>query len=368
MKINYYILLLSVLLMASCSKELMVDEAPDLEITTESTTYKAGDPVIFKFNGNADIISFYSGQESNDYAFKDGKVIDVAGAGVEMSFTTAVSVANANLQNNQLKVLASNNFNGDYSSLAKVKESKWTDITNLFVINGTTVAFVSSGVKDISELITDPSKPIYIAFQYTTKPQGTNGLARIHYIQSFLMKSKATPPAGITKSLTLADQLTAGFTIVDENPVNAPARASTTTTRVTLYGNIYKDLTRKDPASPIWDPNDPIFDPENPIYVYGSPTFDQFAVRPTYVPFDPTSPYNDPTSEHWAISGAIYTNKVDLGPDRAIAVKGMTNGKLDEYRFIYTQPGNYKAVFDISNNTVDETKQIIKEVNLTITP
>ena len=102
--------------------------------------------------------------------------------------------------------------------------------------------------------------------------------------------------------------------------------------------------------------------------MYGTPEFDAFAKRPTYVAFDPASLFNDPTSVHWAISGAIYTNKVDLGPDRPIAVKGMTNGRLSEFRFTYTTPGTYKATFDMINSTVDQTHKTTKEITLTIKP
>lgn len=367
MKHRFYILLLGVLLMSSCDKELAVEKSPDLTVNTETQTQKVNLPVVFKFTGDADIVSFFSGQESNDYAYREGKFIDVSGKGAEVSFTTNVSVASTALQNNQLKVMASTNFNGKYD-FASVKAATWTDVTNRFTINATTVTPVSSGATDISDLFTDPAKPIYIAFQYVTRSQAANGLARQYQIQSFLAKSKAVPPADVTKPLNLADQATVGFTIVDENPVNAPARASVTSTRVTLQGNIYKDLTRKDPASPIWDQNDPIFDPNNPIYVPGSPTFDPFAKRPVFVAFDPASPYNDPTSEHWAVSGAIYATKVDLGPDRPIAVKGMTNGRMTEYPFTYTKAGIYKAVFVISNNTVDQRREVIKELSITITP
>jgi hypothetical protein len=365
MKFKYYTLAV-VLLMASCSKELTVEKEPDLDVTTESSTYKVGQEIVFKFTGDASLISLYSGQEANDYTYRDGKVIDVAG-GVEMSFTSAVSVVNAALQNNQLAIVASTDFNGQYD-IANIRKATWTDITSRFVVNGATAAFVASGVKDISDLITDPSKPIYIAFKYTTRSQAVNGLARQHQLQSFLVSSKGPRPAGFTKPLTLTDQATAGFTIVDENKANAPGRSSLISTRVTLYGNIYKDLTRKDPVSPIWDPNDPIFDPLNPKYVPGSPEFDQFAKRPIFVPFDPASPYNDPVSEQWAITKPITVNKIDLGPDRAIAIKAMENGKLSQFLYTYPTPGVYKAVFVFSNHTLDEVKQKTKEISLTITP
>jgi hypothetical protein len=360
MKFKYYKLLLGVLFLASCSKELKVEKAPDLEITTESSTYKAGVPVKFKFTGDADIVSFFSGEESKEYAFKDGKIIDVAGAGAEVSFTSAVSGVSATAQNNHLSVWTSTDFDGNYD-FASVQKATWTQQS--FVINGTTATFVASGVKDISSLITSPDKPFYIAFRYITKPQLINGFARQHWIQTFQVKSKAALPAGVTKPLILADQLTAGFTIVNQFPVDAPSRSSKTSTRLTMQGNVYKD-----PANAIYDPLNPIYDPNNPVYVPGNPLFDPTRKIPTFVPYDFTSPFNDPEAEHWAVSGAIYTNKVDLGADRPVAVKGVSDGRITEFSYTYAATGNYKAVFVTSNNSVDETKKAVKEVALTITP
>lgn len=365
MKFKYY-MLAAVLLMASCSKELTVENAPDLDITAESTTYKAGQEVVFKFTGDASLISLYTGQESSEYAYKDGKIIDVAG-GAELSFTTATVLPITGKQINQLAVMASTDFNGLYD-IANIRKATWTDITSRFVINSTTAAYVASGVKDISDLTTDPAKPLYIAFKYTTRSQAANGLARQHLIQSFLLSSKGPRPDGVTKALTLADQAGAGFTIVDENKENAPGRSSLISTRITLYGNIFKNLARTDPASPIWDATDPIFDPLNPIYDPRSPSFDQFAKRPAFVPFDPASPYNDPVSEQWAIAKPIRVNKVDLGPDLPVAIKAMENGKMTQFLYKYPTPGVYKAVFVFSNHTAQQTKEKTKEVTITITP
>lgn len=358
-------MLAGVLLMASCSKELVVKNGPDLDVTTESATYKAGQEVVFKFTGDASLISLYTGEESSEYAYKNGKVIDVAG-GAELSFTTATVLPVTGRQSNQLAVMASTDFNGQYD-MENIRKATWTDITSRFVINSTTAAFVASGVKDISDLITDPAKPLYIAFKYNTRSQGANGLVRQHLIQSFLLSSKGPRPEGITKPLTLAEHTNAGFTLVDENKANAPGRSSQTSTRITLYGNIFKNLARTDPASPIWDPLDPIFDPLNPKYVPGSPDFDQFAKRPIFVPFDPASPYNDPVSEQWAIAKPIRVNKIDLGPDLPLAIKAMENGKMTQFLYKYPAPGVYKAVFVFSNHTADQIKESTKELKLTIT-
>lgn len=353
-------MLLGALLMASCDKGLVVPDAPEFDATTESNTYKAGEEITFNIKGgDAQIISFYSGEPLNDYALKDGRTVDVTGAGATMEFQNSVQTGT---QANQLSVLYSTNFNGDYSSLASVKAATWTDITSRFAPLATSATFVPTAItpKDITDLIV-PGKPIYFAYKYVTKPQATNGLARQWYIQTFAIKSKAKLDGTIP--LTITDLANAGFRIVDENKLTAPARSTITATRITLYGNEYLHA-----GLAKFNPNDPMYDPLNPIYNPRDPAYQPTAIFPKFVPFDPASPYNDPQSEHWAVSKAINTEKVELGPDKSTSIKGISTPVLTVHRYSYAKPGTYKAVFVASNNTIDDVKQVVKEITLTITP
>lgn len=355
MKISNYLAGLSLFFLLSCEKELPVKEAPDFEVTTDATTYKVGQEVLFKFSGDADLISFYSGQVYNDYGYRNGRVLESTTGGANLSFTSSVQ---SGTQANQLTVLASNDFNGNYSSLASVKAATWVDITSRFKL-GTSATFLASTVQDISDLIV-AGKPIYIAFKYVTKPQAVNGLAQTWMIQALSLTSttllnNANP--------VLTDQALAGFRIVQEDSVNTPSRSLVTSTRVTLLGNVYKD-----PKDPIFNPANPIFDPNNPIYNPKSELYNPTAVRPTFVPYDPASPYNDPLRETWAVSKPLSTTKVDLGPDWSVPVRGIRNPKALDYRFTYTRAGTYKVYFVASNNTKDDRKEVVKELNLTIEP
>jgi len=353
MKFKYHcIAVFAAFLLAACEKEITVDAPSDFAVTTEKATYKAGEEVTFNVHGDAQRISFYSGETQKDYAFKEGRVIDIEGAGATMAFQTSVQVG---AQDDQLSVWASTDFNGDYT-FENVKAANWTDITERFVL-GTTTAFRASGTKDITDLMV-AGKPIYIAFKYITRPQATNGLARQWFIQSFAITSKKKLEG---QALTITDQLGAAFRIVDENAENAPARPTVTDTRVTLYGNEfeYAALAKFDPENPIYDPLNPIYDPLSPSY---RPT----AIRPEFVPFDPDSPYNDPLSEHWAISKPIYADKIDLGPDWSTSIKSPTDPELAVFRYTYETPGTYKAVFVASNNSIDHAASVVKELTLTI--
>lgn len=353
MKFKFYIMLWSVFLLASCETEI---ETPDFQVRPESATYQAGKPVRFIIEGNADMISFYSGEAMKEYSFREGRTVDVAAEGATLQFTSAVAVGGT--QTDQLSFFASTDFNGNYDDLASVKAATWTDITDRFVY-GTSATFKASTTQDISDLLV-PGSPVYFAFRYITKPQAVNGLGRNWQIQSFqLISNKLFNDAKVT----ITDQVYAGFRIIDQDPENAPARSVITTTRVSLLGNLYKD-----PADEIYNPENPIYDPENPIYDPESPLYQPATVRPTYVPYDPASPYNDPETEHWAVSKPIHIDEVDLGPDWSTAVKGIANSKIEEYLYTYAKPGNYTAIFVATNASIDGRKDVVKEIGITITP
>ena len=361
MNLRYHIFLFGLVLMASCQKKLIVKDAPDFSVSIDAaTTYKAGTPVVFKLQGDADVISFYSGEIYREYAFKDGREVGVAGQGLNLNFNSAVAPGSpAGTQTNQFSLLVSTNFNGNYDNLASVKAATWTNITDRFTL-GTSATFLASGKKDISDLLV-AGKPIYFALRYINKPQIDNGFARQWMVENFTLTSNAMLN---NVPVTISNQVYAGFRIVDENPVNAPARSTITTTRVTLYGPIYKD-----PNNPLYNPNNPVFDPKNPIYDPTSPQFVPNAQVPKYVPYDPNSPYNDPASENWAVSGPITIDKVSLGKDWPVGVTaGIYLANPTVYKYTYNTPGTYKAYFVASNNTIDENKTVVKEVSITITP
>src|SRR5690606_26031173 len=140
------------------------------------------------------------------------------------------------------------------------------------------------------------------------------------------------------QSLTVVDQASAGFRIVDEEPQNAPARSVVTATRLSLLGNVYKY-----PADPRFDPEHPIYDPENPSYDPTRTLYDPNATRPPFIPYDPNSPWNGPELEHWAISKPIYVDEVDLGPDLSQVIKGISNAGVEEFEYAYSKPGTYTA-------------------------
>lgn len=353
MKKIIYIWAGCLLTLASCQKDIEV-EAPALEVSTASTNVKKGENVIFNFKGNADVISFYPGETYFDYTFKDGRTVDIKDQPRYVQFTSSVQNGS---QPNQLAVLISTDFQGDYS-FSGIKKATWVDITDRFTL-ATGATFLSSSLQDITG-ISDVNKPLYFAFKYLTKPQADNGEARLWSIQNFQMLSGAMLDGA---KLSIINQQFAAFKIIDEDPVKTPSRSTNSATRISFQGYAQRKAT-----DPIFDPTNPIFDPNNPIYNPKDPRYNPLLVRPEFVPFDPSSPYNDPQRETWAVSSPVSFKVVDLGPDKSIPIKGIDGGVLKQFVHSYKTPGTYKAHFVISNQNLYNSKNLIKEVSITVTP
>lgn len=356
MQNKLWLLISCCLFVASCEKKLGEVETPEFEVSVAKTNFKVGEPVLFSFTGKEDNISFYSGEGFNDYAFNEGRVVNISGKGATLDFAT--QLAGTGTQTNQLSVWLSTNYNGK-DDLASIQSATWTDITSSFKF-ATSATSVASGKADISSYFS-PGNPVYICFKYTTKPQVANGLAREWWIQSVMVRSKA--PFVLNKELLLTDQENAGFRIINQYPKDAPSRSTLTSTRITLLGNQYKN-----PADSIFNPHYSLFNPANPIYNPQSPSYVPGAVVPVYVPYDPASPYNDPLTETWVISKPIYGDSVNLGPDWALSLKGINTDYLQEYVYTYKTAGTYKAYFIARNHTIDGEKEVIRAIDLTITP
>lgn len=303
---KYFFIVSLPLALFSCSKEIrLTGGTPDFNVSTSSATFQAGKEVVFNLEGNAGLISFYSGEPLKEYAFKDGRVLD--GGPLNLSFTSAVT---GGTQTNQFSIVASTNFNGNYDDFASIQAATWTNITNRFTL-GTSATFANSTVKDIADLVV-PGKPLYIAYKYVTQPQTTAGAGRSWMVQTFSLKS--TTSIG---DIVLGDMATATFRIV--NQLSGAGRSTLTATRLTLLSNVYD-------AS------------------------------------------NDPYHEIWGISKPMYADKIDLGPDRSVAIKGLADPPLKSYAYTFTKAGTYKVTFVAANVNIDKSETVVKELTLTITP
>lgn len=146
-----------ILALTACKKDSDII-APDFNVTTSATTYAVGAPITFNFTGDADIISFYSGEPDSEFKYKDRFSVN---GKPQMQFT---SYYQASTQANTLQLLVSKDFNGTYNA-ENVQAATWTDITSQATLS-TGTDNTPSGVIDLSSF-QESNVPIYIAFKYT---------------------------------------------------------------------------------------------------------------------------------------------------------------------------------------------------------
>ena len=201
----------------SCNKELKIDSL-NFGVTTSKTTYQVGDTVHFNFTGNPDIISFYSGTDGNDYAFKDRTMADGAS---QLQFT---SYAQYGTQDSTLQLMVSNNFSGTYDS-TNVVQATWSDITNRAMLS-TGQDNTPSGIVDLTDFLTQ-KKPVYIAFRYTGDTGSTQKTWTIKNFTLNLIKTNS-------KIIPVTDIASAGWKQV--NILNSATVWSINATQLRIAG------------------------------------------------------------------------------------------------------------------------------------
>lgn len=213
------ILLLPVLIvgLAACNKK----EATSLNfnISADKTEIKAGDTVTFTITGNPEQLTFYSGEKSHNYEYRDRVKAD----GIpQLSFT---SYRQYGTQENTLSLLASSDFSGTYTAQA-VSAATWTDITNKAKFS-TGADNTPSGTIDLSDLKSD--KPVFLAFRFIGSTASTQ---RTWTIKNFVLNN-LLPDGNLVAVTSQAD---AGWVSVNMN--NSPRNWTSTTSQLQFQGGV----------------------------------------------------------------------------------------------------------------------------------
>jgi hypothetical protein len=79
----------------------------------------------------------------------------------------------------------------------------------------------------------------------------------------------------------------------------------------------------------------------------------------------PSSNKDAADNEDWVISKGF--DPFYIKPDAGVALKNIST-VLPAYKYVYTKPGTYKVVFDVSAVRYNGEKRITKDITLTITP
>ncbi|TJY63957.1 DUF5017 domain-containing protein [Sphingobacterium alkalisoli] len=229
MKMKKNIFCLTILaLLASCMKEEIA--APDLNVTTDASSYSAGDTVTFYFSGNPDNIVFYSGESGRNYDLKDRQYAD---NDLQINFSTLVQWG---VIYDNLKLMVSNDFNGIYDT-ENITEATWIDISDKAVFSQG-LDHVPSGTVSLQPYVSlVDTASLYVAFRYTDvqKPQQNRWVVRT------FNANKVSPEGAVTNVATMA---TAGWE--QTSFLNDSKVWTITSSQLLMYGGVAADTDNDD--------------------------------------------------------------------------------------------------------------------------
>ncbi|WP_113663324.1 DUF5017 domain-containing protein [Pedobacter nanyangensis] len=292
----------------ACKKLEDVSE-PAFSVTTSKTSYKINENVDFTFSGNADIVTFYSGEIGNDYDHVNGRIMP------SNFLANFESQTLDGTQLNQVGVYILKNYKST-NSLAGVYAADTIDISSnfRFAKPSDNRVFVNSGFGDISKYL-DLSKPstINIAIKQIVRNQNVYGTGNINRVKAFKLLA-----SNDVRETTLFQHTSASQWELFSTPNKMPGRALVEATQLTLRNG------------------------------FGAAYVTEY-------------------TEDWAVSQAINISpSTDMGPDLAVGVKSVADKMPRLYQKAYAKAGKYMVTFKAINQSVKGKATIIKQIPINI--
>lgn len=278
----------------------------DFDVYPERKIYKVNEKVVFKFLGNAQEISYYTGEQGSMNQFRN--VSTTGPVKVNMNFQTMLK---GEVNKTSLKVLSSTSFNGfndegtiDANVLTAANKKTWKDITSRFNIPSESAdKYINSNGADISDLA-EKGEPVVFAFRFEDKG------------------NQEAPVSYIIKNLNIENITSTGK---KTNLLNFNMRS-------------------------FWVP----VDVKNPVSKWS-----KFSSMPAISILG-----SSVESEDWIISAPINLNEIK--PDKPERVKTALDKMPVEVSRVYGKPGIYTVSF-IYKET-DTSKEVLKEFQITVIP
>jgi hypothetical protein len=217
MKTKIIILIFSMaIFLISCNNDVLIE--PTATFTPDSLEFKAGSEIVFRYSGDGDYVTFWSGEEGQ--IFENRHRIEVPVDSAYFQFNNYTAFGNT-AQPRPISVYISNSFKGNYSELGIYDISTtWDTITPSNTPNyAASLVAVPSGKINITKY---KDAPFFIAFKFVS--DSMSGSARQVRIKDF--EINAYTKAGLIKSNILS---TFGF-----KPVNIKGPGVWTQTAVQL--------------------------------------------------------------------------------------------------------------------------------------
>ena len=312
-----YILYIFLIILCSCHKDFEIEE-PTLDIKVDNPTatmsgdtinLTSRDLINFRFTGDADLITFYSGETGSNYAYSER----VSEKGLpRVTFTLTQSNAG---QPNTLRMYASTDFNGIYDTTS-VKAATWVDITSKFTIPTGNVTGASAA-NNVSLAEFDDGKPFYFAYRYIGKKSITQ--RQPTWVVPTFAITNLTNDGKLSDVVANVNQL--AFSFVDFS----------NTTRVWTGVNT---ITFSGPA----------------------------------IGGDPANDISDDDNDDWAISRPLDLRRTL--PDLGTPIKKLGDLPITLYnrQYLTTVTAVFNVAFVAKNVSKKESKEVVKKFIFRITP
>ena len=301
----------------SCKKELEIAEVT-FDVAANTNKLSLGDTTFFTFKGNADMITFWSGEIGKRYEFRDR--VEATGTPI-LRFRSKIFHA----QTNTLSVLISTDFAGvakaTAGTISNISSANWVDITSRAQLSAVSSRLTSSGPVNLSDFA-GQNKPVYVAFKY----KGLAGYPLNRWeIDSLFINNHL--PDGTT------------YEIGNFNSFNAPY----TNYGVTTY-----------------NPGFVFYNVSNTLTWFNSTINSRAGI---VFRTDATGLTAD--AEAWAILGPINLKKVT--PDNGVVIKGLSQNINDlKYGYKYPSNGVFNPTFVGAKTNSSEQNYANKQLTLTI--
>ena len=306
------------LLATSCNRDYALSD-PSLQVSAPAEV-KAGQRVTFTLSGEQDILSFWSGENGNDYTYRFKDRVGEGDMALNFKVTTASGV-NGHPNPSSLPFSYSTDFSGEYS-IEAMNAATWKDITSDFVWpDDVGVSNQDAGTYKMENMFPDAETPVYLRFYYHVNAfdatlNGGAGNGRTQWTVNALRIFSETPAGDVT-AYNMYDQdwhLLLGDGCETIPSANLPA-LPTTSERLLFRSQ---------------------FRPEVDLHA-------------------------------WAISGPIHkVGEMNLGRDKAMGIKSSSDPQLRSFTYIYNKPGNYHVAFVGVNASSEGHREVVRELDIKV--
>ncbi|ADY51259.1 hypothetical protein Pedsa_0683 [Pseudopedobacter saltans DSM 12145] len=327
-KFLFYLMSL-IMLITSCDNVLDVEKL-DFDVQVEKTTYKVGENILFKLQGEPRYINFFSGEVGNDYDYLNNSRY-VKNNFFSFYFTLQYQYPTTE---QQVEVFLLKDFDGDrsdYNVISNLGSDKKIDVTNRYPL--VTARNGESGISNKPNLmdLVKPGDKFNIAIRYRKRAPNTAG-ATIWFSNLKLYYSNGVNSSETALSLK-NDFLQ--YCACNENKIPTRSENRSYNTAPTQYIIMWPNTTA---------------------------TVNTANTAAGYTKYSVASEQD----EYWVTKQYTVEDGFEI-KDWSKPIKSYTDPKLTFYNYVYQNPGTYKVVFEAKNASAKGMKSLTKEVILTIT-